>query len=1400
MAKSYEGLIDDAREVRDERDTGENTALRVGTLFADVVGKIKETDESAQATYATKEEEKTTNSRITELKNGLGDGTIVVKKAECDKNGNEITGSYLSKKKADTAQGLITFEGGVNFGTKGQSGSVDADGNAEFKSLKLRESLVVPELQHNRATVFKGIQYLSFGGGVVESVNTANQTMKLKLESGEALGVDVGDLCVGYWHFADGTNNAGANSDSRNGNFNIAGFCSIYFRVDSIDSDNTIHYSLRSGYSVPPVADLNFACIANNNYSTHKPDRHACKITTTDYEIRLQKLYDWTYTSDNIYRIEGKLDGFSMTAVNDGITYKQDFEGHGVVFGNAYMYGTLQQFDREVWSMVLWHENDNLLSDTPKLLSCQVYRNGIEVDYSNDGTGGTFGNISYKRISEDSDSDDDWNDSHSNKTDISISLKSSDLPDGYDTATFQVTAVCYSMGVDGKGSNVTSVSESVTFHRLKQGTAGRGIVDVKEYYAVSDDNVNAPTSDWKTPSQNEAIPTTTRGKRYLWNYEEIEYDKEDENGDTTKKTTPAVIGTYGDDGRGIESITEWYGVSSDVNTEPTNWFTAPQKTDPTNKYLWNKEDIKYTDGKTETTDPAIIGTHGEKGNDGNDGKDAVQPNYMNGTSVDGTVERNEWRVNTYNNSSNPYRVNDNPQFEDFPHLTLNPSVFGKKCRFSFDIKGSFATVSAGAYYVLQTEFSLPWVKGIVQPTEDLSRLYGYVDLTINGTTYRSGRIDSGYSYTKEVTVSNVSVQLARNSTTTVPTSNAFGSSVNLTTTYKYLFARLAITKSNGSVRYSDGVLIENFTATSSVTVYASNAVVFTNVEGVNNTKPTAGVTLKTSKWLGKKNYSSQSNLVINESANTTFTFPSNTTDFKAYLRIYKMYNSTNSYTTYKNIKVELYDEKRKENTAYIPSENDKARATNVNLLDGTRNGKNSEGKEIWTGKSDGFGTISIGDNLFTFASDKYDSKLGDCLKLKSPTLKLSGNYTLSFDAKMSNCRAARWLTYNDINEKNVYETDWMEMSNDWKTHRILLARYNGDFHFRFDSMLSVAAGTTSNLYIRNIKLEEGCFGTAWTISENDKGGKPGFTYRPCGTYDKDVKYTSNSKVQDVVYYKDDKNPGNTGYYICINQPPRAGIIPTEETYWEKSSYIKFLSVEALFADNLFANAIKGENGYFNGLTAEEVKISGELNATKGTFHDVVINGAYNKLFQVIDESALGNFFYYNEKDGNYYPLLHSWGDAIRINRDLIGSLNVYLPALVPEIFSGKIRVRPWEGYKKTSEGIKSMTMDDVRSLIGRQFVIYLEDADSTMNFKANAIRKRQQYEQNEFNALSSEGSVWEVNGYGSETEAGVGVDGGMVLVLELKVGYRRLIFNSYTYYYEMLYWDAATINTLESLI
>lgn len=73
-------------------------------------------------------------------------------------------------------------------------------------------------------------------------------------------------------------------------------------------------------------------------------------------------------------------------------------------------------------------------------------------------------------------------------------------------------------------------------------------------------------------------------------------------------------GKDGTNGRGIRSVTEYYGVSQNSNVRPTVWSISSVPTlSETNKYLWNYEQIFYTDGSSVTTPAVIIGCYGDKG-------------------------------------------------------------------------------------------------------------------------------------------------------------------------------------------------------------------------------------------------------------------------------------------------------------------------------------------------------------------------------------------------------------------------------------------------------------------------------------------------------------------------------------------------------------------------------------------------------------------------------------------------------------------------------------------------------------------------------------------------------------------------------------------------------------------
>lgn len=67
------------------------------------------------------------------------------------------------------------------------------------------------------------------------------------------------------------------------------------------------------------------------------------------------------------------------------------------------------------------------------------------------------------------------------------------------------------------------------------------------------------------------------------------------------------------DGIGIVSVTEYYALSSNKDSVPQTWSTSIPQMTTTNKYLWNKEVILYTDNDTTETSPVIIGVYGDKG-------------------------------------------------------------------------------------------------------------------------------------------------------------------------------------------------------------------------------------------------------------------------------------------------------------------------------------------------------------------------------------------------------------------------------------------------------------------------------------------------------------------------------------------------------------------------------------------------------------------------------------------------------------------------------------------------------------------------------------------------------------------------------------------------------------------
>lgn len=364
-----------------------------------------------------------------------------------------LLNNKLSKVSDDTAAGLITFlqglkslgeifsegkitaKGGAEFGEfidglLGQGGRITADGIGTLRSLRLFEWLELPEIRYNRITVNIGLSINSEGGGIIEKVivdtdgegkELATGSAYLKLEDGEYGAIVEEDLCMGLWHDFGG-GNATETSDDRQGNIQIRGFKTIYFRITSVpeqdpegndNSDNhfftyTLRSSLNGGNGLHPVAMLHFAQRGNPN----DKGRQNLEYKSTAYTINLHDVTDWNFSPSWIYYIKGHLDNFTMQQVgDDGQTYTKTFKGTGVVMANAYIYGEIDKFERVGYRMAIDQSLGGTIAPSEtETITCMVYDG-----YGQDKTY-LFTKWAVTRDSGDEASDMLWNAEHENIT------------------------------------------------------------------------------------------------------------------------------------------------------------------------------------------------------------------------------------------------------------------------------------------------------------------------------------------------------------------------------------------------------------------------------------------------------------------------------------------------------------------------------------------------------------------------------------------------------------------------------------------------------------------------------------------------------------------------------------------------------------------------------------------------------------------------------------------------------------------------------------------------------------------------------------------------------------------------------------------------------------------------
>ena len=193
---------------------------------------------------------------------------------------------------------------------------INKTGDGELRSLRLREFLEVPELRCNRATVITGEQWSAPGGGIIESVDTENCILYLKLEKKEIAALEIDDICKAIY-----------NHDN--------GFQTIYFRITEKIGEASFKYVQRSGDTGHPSAFMHF--VAYGNFT--KKDRQNSAYTTHSYTRYLADVNNWEQTADMIMMQFGDLENLRLHGI--------DMTGYSAYLKNIYLTGTIKQISSD---------------------------------------------------------------------------------------------------------------------------------------------------------------------------------------------------------------------------------------------------------------------------------------------------------------------------------------------------------------------------------------------------------------------------------------------------------------------------------------------------------------------------------------------------------------------------------------------------------------------------------------------------------------------------------------------------------------------------------------------------------------------------------------------------------------------------------------------------------------------------------------------------------------------------------------------------------------------------------------------------------------------------------------------------------------------------------------------
>ena len=304
---------------------------------------------------------------------------------------------------------------------------------------------------------------------------------------------------------------------------------------------------------------------------------------------------------------------------------------------------------------------------------------------------------------------------------------------------------------------------------------------VETWFYISNSSLSITGGSWSTTS-----PTNVSEGKFVWTKTKTYFT----DGSVTE-TTPFCITAVGANGVGIDSVVNYYlatNKSSGVTSSTSGWTTTVQAINITNKYLWNYEEIRYTNGSITTTIPCVIGTYGTDGSDGR-GISSIAEYYLATTVSSGvTASTSGWTTNiqTITESKRFLWNYEKTTYTDGTITSTSPVVIGVYGQSGTDGKGISSIVTQ--YYLSSsktTQTGGSWV--ITCPTWVSGKylwIRYYITYTDNTTSYTSPFVDASWEKVNDLEDTVNEIESRVTTAEQKITSDAIISTVPSSTTWK----------------------------------------------------------------------------------------------------------------------------------------------------------------------------------------------------------------------------------------------------------------------------------------------------------------------------------------------------------------------------------------------------------------------------------------------------------------------------------------------------------------------------------------------------------------------------------------------------------------------------------------